>query len=421
MEYEISLWLAILGLLILLIVSYIRSSNKDDTISYLWQNIKQHQATVSHINKLTNEKIREIKSLEKRNEELDNELKIQKKVYMQKEHSLSLEFEKKREELEKYKAAIEHSFESQSSLFPFVSQMLGDTYDEANELIADAMTYKSRPAISSANKVRAMEKISRKNAELAKMYENQMRFYEHLFPWLEEFKEIPPLEAYNLVHDDGEKVSGYDLYKKWLSPEEWKKLSDTKKNQLALDRYKKREKTNWEIGIDYERYVGYKYESQGFTVSYIGAKFGLEDMGRDLIAQKGDKTYIIQCKRWAKEKTIHEKHIFQLYGTSVLYKMDNPIADIRPLFVTTTTLSDVAKNVADYLGVIVKCEYPLDEYPLIKCNVSKDKEKIYHLPFDQQYDSVQIDRSKGECYAFTIEEAEANGFRHAYRWHGNAE
>lgn len=44
--------------------------------------------------------------------------------------------------------------------------------------------------------------------------------------------------------------------------------------------------------------------------------------------------------------------------------------------------------------------------------------RIYHLPMDQQYDKVKIKTSE-ECYAYTVQEAEAKGFRRAYRWYGN--
>ena len=43
------------------------------------------------------------------------------------------------------------------------------------------------------------------------------------------------------------------------------------------------------------------------------------------------------------------------------------------------------------------------------------KEKIYHLPFDQQYDRIAIDAGKGECYTATVKEAEKLGFRRAFR------
>ena len=57
-------------------------------------------------------------------------------------------------------------------------------------------------------------------------------------------------------------------------------------------------------------------------------------------------------------------------------------------------------------------------YPCIKCNISISGEKIYHLPFDQQYDKVKIN-GRGECYVGTILEAEKKGFRRAFRWKGN--
>ena len=46
-------------------------------------------------------------------------------------------------------------------------------------------------------------------------------------------------------------------------------------------------------------------------------------------------------------------------------------------------------------------------------------EKIYHLPFDQQYDKAMIDISKGERWVKSIKEAEDFGFRRAWRWNAN--
>lgn len=187
---------------------------------------------------------------------------------------------------------------------------------------------------------------------------------------------------------------------------------------MALERYTKRQKTNWQIGIEYERYVGYCYERKGYKVRYFGATEGLEDMGRDLLVSQGKKVFVIQCKRWAIEKTIHEKHIFQLYGTTILQKIENPDKEIYGLFITTTPLSALAKSCADYLHIMVVENFPLKEYPLIKCNISNSGEKIYHLPFDQQYDRIIIDPDDGDCYMSTIQEAEDSGFRHAWRWTG---
>jgi hypothetical protein len=37
----------------------------------------------------------------------------------------------------------------------------------------------------------------------------------------------------------------------------------------------------WQIGRDFERYVGYRYESLGYDVEYMGIVKGLEDLGRE--------------------------------------------------------------------------------------------------------------------------------------------
>ena len=73
--------------------------------------------------------------------------------------------------------------------------------------------------------------------------------------------------------------------------------------------------------------------------------------------------------------------------------------------------------VADKLGIkLIENEDFNKEYPCIKCNINiTTKEKIYHLPFDQQYDNIKIVSSIGEKYVSTVKEAEELGFRRAKR------
>lgn len=52
---------------------------------------------------------------------------------------------------------------------------------------------------------------------------------------------------------------------------------------------------------------------------------------------------------------------------------------------------------------------------MIKCNIGNNGEKIYHLPFDQQYYRTEI-KSPGEFYAWTVEEAVNAGFRRAFKY-----
>lgn len=225
------------------------------------------------------------------------------------------------------------------------------------------------------------------------------------------------VDGQNLIDEDNES-SG------WLSREEWDKLSDSERNQLALDRYNNsRKKSLRRIGIDYELYCGYYFRKQGaLKVIQHGEEKGLEDLGRDIIVQFNDKTLIVQCKRWSDKKVIRENCIAQLYGTAAVYCMENypnekdPIErlgkTVIPVIMTTTQLSDTAMNFTKKLGVEVKV-LPCDVYPQIKCNINNGN-KIYHLPFDQQYYRTKISET-GEFYAFTVREAEEHGFRRALR------
>ena len=45
----------------------------------------------------------------------------------------------------------------------------------------------------------------------------------------------------------------------------------------------------------------------------------------------------------------------------------------------------------------------------------RNGEKIYHLPFDQQYDKTKLEKKYGEFYCKTVKEAEDSGFRRAFR------
>lgn len=260
--------------------------------------------------------------------------------------------------------------------------------------------------------------------------EYRVKYYEQVVPWLAEVDDDyldPELnKTGNTDFDNNEDAASY-----WLSKDEFTQLTTQEKYQLALDRYKNRNKSNAEIGRDFERYVGYQYEKKGYFVEYRGIVDGFEDRGRDLLCHKGNTTLVVQCKYWSKKKEIHENHINQLFGTTVKYFLekypDATFVDffkalqnkmIIPVFITSTVLSETAKEFAASLNITVVENKTIGDYPLIKCNINKTSgEKIYHLPFDQQYDKVKIN-GKGECYAMTIAEAEEKGFRRAKKWMG---
>lgn len=289
------------------------------------------------------------------------------------------------------------------------------------------LNYKSNPAHKAASKISF---IKQHLYETEKEYQQLLYKYQYLYATFPELKkyvdddeELIHIASYSSVEDFN---SNRDVVRDWLDAEEYKELPIDERNQRALDRYKMRKKSNWEIGIEYELYIGYllregKKPFDGrWNVIQFGERQGLNDLGRDIIADRVDLNgkrivYVIQCKRWSDQRAVHENAICQLFGTTIEYKIkhrDLLLYDFVPVFITTTDLSDTAKEFAKQLGVQVM-KIPMGDYPMIKCNINNG-EKIYHLPFDQQYHRTDISK-EGEFYAMTVKEATSKGFRRAMR------
>ena len=320
---------------------------------------------------------------------------------------------------------VEFLEKSHSNLtaIPYMSAIMSDYETYSIESLAKQLDWGADA--ERAKKVASVREIRQAAKEMVEKNLNakyQLAYLLNLFPALEDvietdYDQLPIVEVQDL--------SEYDKTRDWLSKEEYQSLSTVERNQLALDRYRaSRSKSKWQIGRDYEMYVGFVYTKKGYSVNYFGSTMGLKDLGRDLIVRKGETVAIIQCKYWSQEKTIHEKHIMQLYGTMTSYKIENnlPSKNVRGILITNICLSDMAKKMADYLKIKYVEKFEKKDYPCIKCNIGKDEQgqptKIYHLPFDQQYDSTQI-KNEGEFFAMTVKEAEDAGFRRAFKWFGN--
>ena len=324
--------------------------------------------------------------------------------------------------IEEGQKLLETMLENRFAGIELLAEAWADYELARGEVEAQDLIRKSHPAYSSADVVRAKSKELAAMRKRAKYLEQVLKLYEWHVPWLTELRDLEEEESYvKLATTDSDPSE--DPVAGWLTQEEWSALTPTQRNQRALERYWKANKSKWQVGRDYERYVGYLYEQDGFNVAYYGIEKGLEDLGRDVVAHKDGVIDVVQCKRWSAQKTIHEKHIFQLFGTLTAYRIDNPGSTVSGRFVTTTNLSDRARAFAERLDIRVDEGFAFDEsYPCIKCNVSAaGGERIYHLPFDQMYDATVVHRERGEFYARTVEEAEEAGYRRAFRWHGDSE
>ena len=274
-------------------------------------------------------------------------------------------------ELQRLRDSLEYILQSNLTSFPFLAGMIADycTYDF--EILAKQLDWghdkKRLKKVQDIRKIRAEAKL---RIEEAKVATYQLEYLKEIYPALDDVLDV---DYKDVAFDKG--IPDYDYTRDYLSKEEWELLSTTEKNQLALDRYiDSRKKSKWQIGRDYELFCGYTFEHMGYTVEYFGSNKGLEDLGRDLIVSNDKEIFIVQCKYWSKDKLIHEKHIFQLYGTLICYKIENPKEkrNINAKFITNIFLSDMAKNVAERLNIEVITGLPMGEFPRIKCNIGID-------------------------------------------------
>ncbi len=286
-----------------------------------------------------------------------------------------------------------------------------------------------RPANVAADRVREARALAREATKRARLLEHRVILYEALAPWLLEHTDctveelLAGLREEEALHESHER--GEDPGSTYLTAAEWKELSEDERNQLALDRYwlPSRRRSPWTAGIEYERFVGYSYEQAGFAVTYHGATLKKDDLGIDLVCKKAGILHLVQCKRLSVQKglPVRENVIAQTYGAAMFYALRAglPAKSVVPAIVTTFELSETARKFAEHLGVSVRERFAFAPYPCIKCNITKDGGRIYHLPFDQQYDATAIDRD-GEFYAATVAEARKRGFRRAFKWRGGA-
>lgn len=377
--------------IIVFIIAFLYQLN-DSIKDYTQSSKREYEQKTSVLEKETERQIAEIKS----------EYEAKKKELKSQTDKITLE----RSRMKMF-MCLQEPFRYSASL---CSDMKTWIFNEA----ADYLHYKRPPAKTSASEIK---KEFKKRAE-----EAEYRFSEMLYKYEFLLKAFPELKAY--VDDEeslrdligarsySEVKENYDNSRNYLSEEEWKKLTTAERNQLALDRWCKSNKSNHTIGLMYEMYVSSELRKAEWDVIEYGIKNGLSDLGRDIICHKGASTRIIQCKNWSTKKEIHENVICQLYGTTIAYSIEHPTENVKGVLLTTTKLSDMAGRFARQLNIDVHIK-PLGLFPMIKCNINNGL-RIYHLPFDQQYWRTEI-KNTGEFYAWTVKEAEQAGFRRAFR------
>jgi hypothetical protein len=372
-----------------------------------------------------------------RTEQVDQQSILQNKentiAKIKSELTAAREREKEQEKInnklyEIYTTTLE-KLRTDGATLPSVVRWANTLRESLDQIIVNQLVSPPHPAPSAAAQVKETRALARQWQQEAELLRNRLDLYEAQAPWLVEYSEYSVDEIIAGLQEEKEFRRSYDNgddpVKIFLSPGEISKLSNVQRNQLALDRYweASRKRSAWTAGIQYERYIGYLYEREGCEVKYHGALRGKEDLGIDLICRKGDHIKVVQCKRLSPLKAIpvRENVIAQIFGAAMFFSMREGVESslVDPVIVTSYELSNEARQFAELLGVLVRENVVFEKYPCIKCNISgRSGERIYHLPFDQQYDSTKIGNVDGEFYAMTVIEAEKAKFRRAFRWRG---
>ena len=418
MEIETIIWIICIAFFVFIILKEVIWDKPRDENQRLKKIISNYETEKEKdILKVRREYERQIGDIKDTNKQVIISLK---KQHQEELAIIRKELNLKTEETKEVKRKLE-IFKSNITSIPYMAGMIADIETYGLENLARSLDWGySYERLKKVKSIREIRKDAKAIVEKNKEAQYQLAYLLELFPNLNdviecEFNQLPIIEV--------NAISDYDATRDYLSKEEYERLTVTERNQLALDRYNdSHNKTKWQIGRDYEQYVGYQYRQKGYDVDDFGSYMGLEDLGRDIIAKKDNTVLIIQCKYWSSIKQIHEKHITQLYGTMISYCIENNVdqSNVKGVLITNIHLSDMAKKMATYLDIKYVENYAIGTYPQIKCNIGHSDygEKIYHLPFDQQYDATKIDKD-GEFYAMTVAEAEAAGFRRAFKWFGN--
>lgn len=340
------------------------------------------------------------------------ELLIQANEYKKR---VTEELHQKRAELDKESFKI-NTLHKNNAIIKNTASLYADIEDMQIEKAHKYLLTKERPITlggKTDETLRQIKKMHRTAVAQLKEMQYKYDFLLSVFPELATYLDDEQSLAEIAEYDMEDVKENYDRVIDFVPREEYERLTPTERNQLALDRYIEGRKKSARIaGFDYEMYCCHKLRQNGFEVEEFGIQNGLEDLGRDIIAKKGGKTYVIQCKRYKKDCLVHENTICQIFGTSIHYR-NTATSEVVPVLITTGEVSKTAREFAEILNVEIR-QWEMEDYPRIKANINNGQ-KIYHLPFDQQYWRTIIEPEKGEGYYMTVAEVEQNGFRRAMR------
>jgi hypothetical protein len=158
-------------------------------------------------------------------------------------------------------------------LFPWLKSAKQELEDVLAKRAAALLIVKKHPALKAAEQVREYREKAKAAEQTLHRIRYRQEYCEYLFPWLADLFDEDIATLMTAVKREQETaIEGehdQDPVRGFLAKEEYEALADAERNQRALDRFISNRKTNWQIGREFERFVGYCMEQDGFDVESL--------------------------------------------------------------------------------------------------------------------------------------------------------
>ena len=165
------------------------------------------------------------------------------------------------DELKFHQRALKSIIDEKSIAFPWLLAAKIEYGDVLARRDATFLAQKKHPALKASEEVKQYRLKARELEIKTHRLIYREQYLGKLFPWLSDYldEDITELidftdQAQQSIEDGADQG---DPILQYLSPAEYQRLGETERNQLALDKYVKTKKTRWQIGREFERYVGY--------------------------------------------------------------------------------------------------------------------------------------------------------------------
>jgi hypothetical protein len=181
------------------------------------------------------------------------------------------------------------------------------------------------------------------------------------------------------------------------------------RDEFNLNRWWRNIATGQHVGQMFEHSVGWQLAMEGWEVDLYGARMGIDDKGRDIVASKGNTRLVAQCKYTT--APIAAAAIYYLYGTAIDWKREHHFADwLQIAFFSHSQFMPDACAAAKRLNIQLYEYYPFHPFPAVKCHLNRDGRQLYHLPWQQNYRRTIIRPESGDCLTWSVFEAAQLGF-----------